>query len=204
MVAETLRCDDEALIALAAGRPASVPMRQDQIHEEVRLMQKIGQKAVDDASEFINELHGMAVGQPRTPQQTLRPMSAAESQVLPSSIKGNVTRHVHDGDWRRRGRGIQKLEGITMNHGEEHATLDSPASGDALRAEETMDHTAILVCFADFDPPTSETTQVLPLRIGDEVTPIGLDDGGWWFGRKLADGTEGWFPPSYMQLKHEQ
>merc|ERR1719163_2787601 len=60
----------------------------------------------------------------------------------------------------------------------------------------------VVVAFADFDPPASHESQMLSLRTGDEVYATGQDGQGWWYGRK-RDGTEGWFPPSYVQLKEE-
>jgi len=60
----------------------------------------------------------------------------------------------------------------------------------------------VVVAFADFDPPASHESQMLSLRTGDEIYATGQDGQGWWYGRK-RDGTEGWFPPSYVQLKEE-
>jgi hypothetical protein len=57
-----------------------------------------------------------------------------------------------------------------------------------------------LVAIADFEPPASHQTQMLRLYVGDQVTVIGQDGRGWWFGRK-QNGKEGWFPPSYVQIK---
>mmetsp|Transcript_170383 Transcript_170383/g.541220 ORF Transcript_170383/g.541220 Transcript_170383/m.541220 type:complete len:534 (+) Transcript_170383:70-1671(+) len=56
-----------------------------------------------------------------------------------------------------------------------------------------------MMCIADFEPPGSHASQMLKLQVGDEVTVLGQDGRGWWFGRK-ENGREGWFPPSYVQL----
>lgn len=70
-------------------------------------------------------------------------------------------------------------------------------------AEETMPAAMpIVVAFAAFDSPEGEETQMLSLRPGDEISAIGQDGAGWWYGRK-TDGSEGWFPPSYVTLKEE-
>mmetsp|Transcript_20943 Transcript_20943/g.48656 ORF Transcript_20943/g.48656 Transcript_20943/m.48656 type:complete len:81 (-) Transcript_20943:28-270(-) len=57
-----------------------------------------------------------------------------------------------------------------------------------------------MVAIADFDPPPSHQTQMLQLSVGDQVTIVGQDGRGWWYGRKPS-GKEGWFPPSYVQMK---
>eukprot|EP00747_Dinoflagellata_sp_TGD_P151957 gnl/TRDRNA2_/TRDRNA2_177256_c0_seq1.p1 gnl/TRDRNA2_/TRDRNA2_177256_c0~~gnl/TRDRNA2_/TRDRNA2_177256_c0_seq1.p1 ORF type:complete len:483 (-),score=105.03 gnl/TRDRNA2_/TRDRNA2_177256_c0_seq1:100-1548(-) len=61
-------------------------------------------------------------------------------------------------------------------------------------------HTAVLLAIADFDPPPEEGAQMLRLAVHDIVEVLGQDGRGWWFGRKL-DGSEGWFPPSYVQVR---
>lgn len=61
----------------------------------------------------------------------------------------------------------------------------------------------VVVAIADFDPPRSHETQMLAFHVGDEVIATGQDGKGWWYGRK-RDGTEGWFPPSYVQLKKKE
>lgn len=66
-------------------------------------------------------------------------------------------------------------------------------------AEEPM---PVVVAFAAFDPPPSSDTQMLSLQPGDEIVALGQDGQGWWYGRKV-DGVEGWFPPSYVQVKDE-
>lgn len=57
-----------------------------------------------------------------------------------------------------------------------------------------------LIAIADFEPPPSHQTQMLKLYVGDQVTVVGQDGRGWWYGRK-QNGKEGWFPPSYVQVK---
>ena len=74
------------------------------------------------------------------------------------------------------------------------SVLDVPAGGVARSNEPT------LVAIGDFDPPPSHETQMLKLCVGDEVTILGQDGRGWWYGRKQT-GKEGWFPPSYVQMK---
>lgn len=58
-----------------------------------------------------------------------------------------------------------------------------------------------LVAIADFEPPPSHEAQMLKLDVGDVVTVLGQDGRGWWYGRKQSNGKEGWFPPSYVQVK---
>lgn len=59
---------------------------------------------------------------------------------------------------------------------------------------------AELVVVANFEPPPSHQTQMLSLTVGELVAVIGQDGRGWWYGRK-GNGAEGWFPPTYVQLK---
>jgi len=65
---------------------------------------------------------------------------------------------------------------------------DGPAADTAPR----------LIAIADFQPPPTHQTQMLRLRVGDEIAILGQDGRGWWFGRDKG-GKEGWFPPSYVQ-----
>ncbi|CAK0890097.1 unnamed protein product, partial [Prorocentrum cordatum] len=59
-----------------------------------------------------------------------------------------------------------------------------------------------LVAIADFEPPPSHEAQMLKLDVGDVVRVLGGQDGrGWWYGRKQSNSKEGWFPPSYVQVK---
>jgi Ca2+-binding EF-hand superfamily protein len=74
------------------------------------------------------------------------------------------------------------------------SVLDVPAGGIPRSKEPTM------VAIGDFEPPPSHDTQMLKLCTGDEVTILGQDGRGWWYGRKQT-GKEGWFPPSYVQMK---
>lgn len=82
--------------------------------------------------------------------------------------------------------------------GEALPTEDFP-DGDVDEGEEDL---PVVVAFADFDPPDSHDTQMLVLRVGDEIVATGQDGQGWWYGKK-KDGSEGWFPPSYVQLRDE-
>mmetsp|Transcript_119253 Transcript_119253/g.338125 ORF Transcript_119253/g.338125 Transcript_119253/m.338125 type:complete len:486 (-) Transcript_119253:104-1561(-) len=58
----------------------------------------------------------------------------------------------------------------------------------------------VVVAFAAFEPPESEETQMLRMEPGDEIVVLGQDGQGWWYGRK-SNGSEGWFPPAYVQLR---
>jgi len=79
----------------------------------------------------------------------------------------------------------------------------SGEGGDAGAEAETEEAMPMVVAFAAFEPPESSETQMLTLQPGDEILALGQDGQGWWYGRK-TDGSEGWFPPSYVQLKEEQ
>merc|ERR1712150_43905 len=57
-----------------------------------------------------------------------------------------------------------------------------------------------LVAIADFVPPPTHQTQMLKLCVGEAITVLGQDGRGWWYGQK-DNGKEGWFPPSYVQVK---
>lgn len=72
--------------------------------------------------------------------------------------------------------------------------------GERPREAASRSNEPSLVAIADFEPPPSHQTQMLKLYVGDAVTVIGQDGRGWWYGRK-QNGKEGWFPPSYVQLK---
>mmetsp|Transcript_45645 Transcript_45645/g.145691 ORF Transcript_45645/g.145691 Transcript_45645/m.145691 type:complete len:496 (+) Transcript_45645:115-1602(+) len=78
----------------------------------------------------------------------------------------------------------------------------STAGEPELEQQDAEEPLSVVVAFAAFDPPESSETLMLTLKPGDEIVALGQDGQGWWFGRK-ADGTEGWFPPAYVQLKHE-
>lgn len=82
------------------------------------------------------------------------------------------------------------------------ATLNPEAAGVGLNEGMEDESMPIVVAFATFDPPPDEETQMLALQPGDEITALGQEGAGWWYGRK-ADGSEGWFPPSYVQIKQE-
>jgi len=73
--------------------------------------------------------------------------------------------------------------------------VDAPGKRDTTQAGGTT-----LVAVADFEPPESHETQMLKLLVGDQVTVLGQDGRGWWYGQK-QNGKEGWFPPSYVQVK---
>jgi len=78
-----------------------------------------------------------------------------------------------------------------------------PAADSApAAAEEAASEQKIVVAFAAFDPPESvDTPNLMRLEVGDEIVALFQDQGqGWWWGRK-SDGTEGWFPPTYVDAK---
>jgi len=71
---------------------------------------------------------------------------------------------------------------------------------DRSQAQQGQQQQPELVAIANFEPPSSHASQMLALDVGEKVTVIGQDGRGWWYGRK-ENGKEGWFPPSYVQLK---
>eukprot|EP00929_Paragymnodinium_shiwhaense_P006511 TRINITY_DN11001_c0_g1_i1.p1 TRINITY_DN11001_c0_g1~~TRINITY_DN11001_c0_g1_i1.p1 ORF type:complete len:604 (-),score=210.75 TRINITY_DN11001_c0_g1_i1:185-1996(-) len=85
--------------------------------------------------------------------------------------------------------------------------LTAPGAQDqdlaAQEAQQAVSQYPIVVAFAPFDPPQTDDAQMLRLRIGDMIMATLQDEGGWWYGTKLEDGTEGWFPPSYVQVREE-
>mmetsp|Transcript_27516 Transcript_27516/g.86746 ORF Transcript_27516/g.86746 Transcript_27516/m.86746 type:complete len:507 (-) Transcript_27516:24-1544(-) len=91
-------------------------------------------------------------------------------------------------------RGLGIMDDPWSNASRELAITDVSPSG-TLRSNEPT-----LVAIADFEPPPSHQTQMLQLSVGDQVTVLGQDGRGWWYGRKQT-GKEGWFPPCYVQLK---
>merc|ERR1712232_1396680 len=97
----------------------------------------------------------------------------------------------------RRRRGKRPVEGPAAAQ----PLVSSPQedSGDVTQALDE-EHMPVVIAFAEFEPPDTNETQMLTLHVGDEITALGQDEQGWWYGRK-ADGAEGWFPPSYVQLK---
>lgn len=97
--------------------------------------------------------------------------------------------------------------GISRLHSTD--TLDSTDSHDGIEAkyikqqqEKAMESISkpVLTVISDFNPPQSHAAQMLKLQIGEEVTVLGQDGRGWWFGQK-DNGREGWFPPSYVHLE---
>lgn len=92
--------------------------------------------------------------------------------------------------------------GIEKGSGQALRTLiDTPSKGETLNARIARSNgEQVLVAIAEFEPPATHETQMLKLCIGDLVTVIGQDGRGWWYGRK-ANGKEGWFPPSYVQVQ---
>lgn len=52
---------------------------------------------------------------------------------------------------------------------------------------------------ADFRPPIGHSAQMLTLMVGERINVTGQDGKGWWYGDK-RDGSEGWFPPSYVRI----
>lgn len=95
---------------------------------------------------------------------------------------------------------VPGADGALVPVGEAGEDLGEPG-GDAPLAP--PGDVPVVIAFADFDPPESHESQMLSLRAGDEIYATGQDGQGWWYGRK-RDGQEGWFPPSYVQLREEQ
>merc|ERR1719502_1860429 len=81
---------------------------------------------------------------------------------------------------------------------------ESPTAATAQRetgkAPELVGDIPQLIAIADFEPPATHQTQMLSLVVGDVIDVIGQDGKGWWYGKK-QNGTDGWFPPSYVQTK---
>merc|ERR1712146_685178 len=109
----------------------------------------------------------------------------------------------------KRGRLKKQLEEMSASELRARPSIDHSALGaigdddDYPEGEEAKPGEPIVVAIADFDPPRSHETQMLAFHTGDEVIATGQDGKGWWYGRK-RDGTEGWFPPSYVQLKKKE
>merc|ERR1712060_927443 len=81
------------------------------------------------------------------------------------------------------------------------ATPQSEKTNTGLQPIENIDSDEMnLVVIADFDPPASHQAHMLKLCVGELVSVLGQDGRGWWYGRK-QNNKEGWFPPSYVQLK---
>merc|ERR1712139_447902 len=104
----------------------------------------------------------------------------------------------------KRGRLKKQLEEMSQTELRARPSVDQTAMGlddfDYPEGEDAKPGEPVVVAIADFDPPRSHETQMLAFHTGDEVIATGQDCKGWWYGRK-RDGTEGWFPPSYVQLK---
>lgn len=81
---------------------------------------------------------------------------------------------------------------------------DKDAMQETLTPEQAAEeeNAPVVVCITNFEPPRSHETQMLSLHAGDEVIAMGQDGRGWWYGMK-RDGTQGWFPPAYVQMKSE-
>jgi len=130
------------------------------------------------------------------------PPRVVESRNLMKQVHFEMAAEIGDGGiFARDIEGFQQLiEG--SNPAKAAAGKDEvvPAAGDSKAADELPDQIPKLIAIAHFDPPPSHQTQMLPLVVGDVVTVIGQDGRGWWYGKK-QNGTEGWFPPSYVQTK---
>jgi len=83
---------------------------------------------------------------------------------------------------------------------QEVASKPQQPKGKTAVEEDDLDKVPVLTAIANFDPPPSHQTQMLHLVVGDKITVVGQDGRGWWYGRK-QNGTEGWFPPSYVQAE---
>eukprot|EP00971_Amphidinium_carterae_P311132 6183208-Amphidinium_carterae.2 len=42
------------------------------------------------------------------------------------------------------------------------------------------------------------------LREGEEIMATMRESGGWWWGRMIKTHEEGWFPPTYVDLKEAE
>merc|ERR1711879_424555 len=94
-------------------------------------------------------------------------------------------------------RSLESVSGREKERGDEAEVKEKPMDAfEAMRSEAST-----LVVVADFTPPPSHQTQMLRLRVGEQVTVLGQDGTGWWYGKKPDNGEEGWFPPSYLQVK---
>lgn len=78
--------------------------------------------------------------------------------------------------------------------------LQEPTSTAQRAAEHKASLEPVLTVIADFNPPPTHAAQMLKLQVGEQVKVMGQDGRGWWFGRK-DNGREGWFPPSFVQLR---
>jgi Ca2+-binding EF-hand superfamily protein len=106
----------------------------------------------------------------------------------------------------KRGRLKKQLDEMSSTEPRARPSIDQNAMGDDDDfgpGDEAKPGEPVVVAIADFDPPRSHETQMLAFHTGDEVIATGQDGKGWWYGRK-RDGTEGWFPPSYVQLKKKE
>lgn len=97
------------------------------------------------------------------------------------------------------GRTAEQAADATMAPGQAMLAT-SPAFPQSTRGT-LSDSEPTLVAIADFEPPPSHEAQMLKLDVGDVVKVLGQDGRGWWYGRKQSNSKEGWFPPSYVQVK---
>lgn len=85
-----------------------------------------------------------------------------------------------------------------------HAAAEPQAAElqETLEPEEDTSGYVFVVAVHAYAPEIQGDTQMLTLNVGDELFAMPLDEEqGWQYGRKVSDGTEGWFPPSYVQPK---
>lgn len=107
----------------------------------------------------------------------------------------------------KRGRLKKQLDEMSSTEHKARPSIDQNSSwvveGEYEPGDEPKSGEPVVVAISDFDPPRSHETQMLAFHTGEEVIATGQDGKGWWYGRK-RDGTEGWFPPSYVQLKKKE
>lgn len=129
--------------------------------------------------------------------QAVHAVTATQSGVGATFTGGSATASAAAATMTAGGSAAAKAGGAGGVAVEAAAVPAAPAEAAA------QDAKPIVVVFAAYDPPASEETPMLTLRPGDELLALGQDGAGWWYGKKVTDGTEGWFPPSYVQLKDE-
>jgi Ca2+-binding EF-hand superfamily protein len=203
--------------------------RHEQMLMSTELVQSESQKDFQEAADLLGKLIELVYGKsaaeipPEMKAGFDAPWSGAHEAALGSvggrgNLLGAVEEEDDEGDEDDMVRERERLSLREAKRGRLKKQLDEMASEP--RARPSIDQNAmadddfpegddakpgepIVVAIADFDPPRSHETQMLAFHAGDEVIATGQDGKGWWYGRK-RDGTEGWFPPSYVQLKKKE
>jgi hypothetical protein len=137
----------------------------------------------------------------------MSPAYVVESRNVLKQVYNEMLKEINPGgSFTRDTEGYQQLvegaqkgsDGTSAKEATQMQANDAGAA-EAMAAEPPSD-IPTLIAIADFEPPATHQSQMLRLIIGDTITVSGQDGKGWWYGKK-QDGTEGWFPPSYVQLK---